>query len=115
MIVHDSCMTSPDFNIVVNCVKFDEHIGSVPVEYKSIEVRRLFIFELNFTNRHTKNLTKTATACITYKIEEHFSKTHSVQAISHGMSEFWKRAPQLRFSFDGHMTRSICTERVYSF
>jgi len=27
-------------------------------------------------------------------IEEHFSKNHSVQAISHGLSEFWKSAPQ---------------------
>ena len=29
------------------------------------------------------------------RIEEHFSKTHSVQAISHGLSEFSKSAPQL--------------------
>jgi len=29
------------------------------------------------------------------KIEEHFSKTHSVQCLLLRLSEFWKSAPQL--------------------
>ena len=42
-----------------------------------------------------------------FTIEEHFSKTHSVQAISIGLSEFWESAPQLSIALASWSTLSF--------
>ena len=48
----------------------------------------------------------------THVTEEHFSKIHSYQAISIGLSEFWKSAPQFSIRSYGHWT--VNTEHPFN-